>query len=1226
MKVNLNFDPIKKELNKFTKSYTAILGKKLLNYNDYYLINDSWFQLLSQNFFGNKPKNDLNDIFSKNVPVFFYNMESIIEFLRNKDNKLALISKNLINLIYEENKFTKDSLVNIYLGNNNLIIEFLGEKENDILLISNPKEKFRNENNEFILKIKNEPIQNKLDFFRDLISNKNKLKNIKNNNIIISFSLLKDIEKNKCENKDNNNNNKQEIAKILISIYYYENSLKIEPNKNLLNFNQCYLINPDWIEQLKNYYDYQSLRNLLNENKKKEINYSNLNDHLDELLSFLSNNFLEKMKLSEESINSYINTQLLPKDDIIFIIPKELMDSIMKYLFKNKKIVIEAKSILLKDNNNIFIFDSLTVIFGNLNNNLLFNSKYTFSYNNQNILDEEKEFINSKSIKEYMDLRGCDGKSPNHKQDLKRNDAIIGNLIISRSNNIECNKEKEESFNKQEILTQNQELKTKNINIDNNCDGEEFIQNHEEEKTDNNTQVKILRKKTILKNGSLNNLEEKIEKQNLIENKINEINNNVSGEKLINTEDNKIEKSDYVLDEIDDGKKELKAVSTKEKNLLKKLERSKQIAIEIKKNDKSREDIKLKNEIINKEKEFELEKKKIEEKYKNSIEDKDKEIQALNEKCKKTQEDLDNVKDKLKEYENEINNLKETIKEKDKNEENYKTQIKELTKTNKDLEKKNEELTNKKNEINNMMSNLSEKEKFIEKELNELKKEKEKFEIDKNENIKIRQENEELNTKNEELKKEIEKNKSELDKLLKSIEETNKNIRIPQNPLYQSISNISRRNSRNPQNPLFQSIDHNTLINYLDKNKEIKNKNSIIYQKPLIKEKKEEEKKEEEKKEEEEKEEEELEREEEVEKPILIGLNNIGATCFMNSTLQCLSQTKSLTDYFLNEKNIDRIINNNIYIKNKNDLQLSPAYHDLIKQLWDKNGPKSFSPSHFMGVIEKLNPLFKKGQAGDSKDFIIFILEQLHKELKSPLSGINQIDIALNQYDRLNAFNYFFNDFKKECSIISDTFFGFNETTNECLNCKNIYNMNGLCNPICYNYGIFNCLIFPLEEVKNMKNINIQNNLNNTVTIYDCFYYNQKSEMFTGENRNYCNICKQLYDSIYTTNIFIGPNNLILILNRGKGNIYNVKLEFSEIIDTSQFIMQKDKPQIFYSLYGVITHIGQSGPNAHFVASCKSSIDNKWYRFNDAFVNPITNIQKEIIEFGTPYILFYQKN
>ena len=30
--------------------------------------------------------------------------------------------------------------------------------------------------------------------------------------------------------------------------------------------------------------------------------------------------------------------------------------------------------------------------------------------------------------------------------------------------------------------------------------------------------------------------------------------------------------------------------------------------------------------------------------------------------------------------------------------------------------------------------------------------------------------------------------------------------------------------------------------------------------------------------------------------PPLIGLNNIGEICFMNSTLQCLSQTKELTN------------------------------------------------------------------------------------------------------------------------------------------------------------------------------------------------------------------------------------------------------------------------------------------------------------------------------------------
>ena len=348
----------------------------------------------------------------------------------------------------------------------------------------------------------------------------------------------------------------------------------------------------------------------------------------------------------------------------------------------------------------------------------------------------------------------------------------------------------------------------------------------------------------------------------------------------------------------------------------------------------------------------------------------------------------------------------------------------------------------------------------------------------------------------------------------------------------------------------------------------------------------------------------------------------------MNSTLQCLSQTKELTKYFLNIKNENRIINNNIAVVNKNDLQLSPIFLELIKKLWDPKG-KIFPPHNFMNVVEKMNPLFKKGQAGDSKDFIIFILEQLHKELKKPVNNYSENKLILNQYDKDNAFTYFFNDFRKDCSIISDIFFGFTETTNECLYCKNNYNSKGYNNPICYNYGLFNCLIFPLEEVKNMKNNQIQNNNiqinNNIVSIYDCFFYNQKGEVFSGDNRNYCNICKQLWDSIYTSKVFSSPINLILILNRGKGNVFDVKLDFYETIDITQFVLQKDKPQIMYNLYGVITHIGESGPNAHFVASCKSPIDNKWYRFNDAMINPITNFQKEVIKFGTPYILFYNK-
>ena len=147
---------------------------------------------------------------------------------------------------------------------------------------------------------------------------------------------------------------------------------------------------------------------------------------------------------------------------------------------------------------------------------------------------------------------------------------------------------------------------------------------------------------------------------------------------------------------------------------------------------------------------------------------------------------------------------------------------------------------------------------------------------------------------------------------------------------------------------------------------------------------------------------------------------------------------------------------------------------------------------------------------------------------------------------------------------------------------------------------------------------------NNSVTLEECFYYNQKTDYFTGDNRNYCNICKQTYDSHYTSKIYSSPNVLVLILNRGKNNIFNVKLNFNEIIDITEFVTINEG-KLIYNLYGVITHYGESGPSAHFLAFCKSPIDNRWYRYNDAVVTEVKDLKKDVIDFGNPYILFYKK-
>ena len=493
------------------------------------------------------------------------------------------------------------------------------------------------------------------------------------------------------------------------------------------------------------------------------------------------------------------------------------------------------------------------------------------------------------------------------------------------------------------------------------------------------------------------------------------------------------------------------------------------------------------------------------------------------------------------------------------------------------LKQREFEVSQKEKELNEKINFLEDKENLIEKENKEIDSKRKEFQKDNEINKKLKQEINNLIIQRNYLINEIKKYQQEHKKLMSQL---------------QLIENKQK---------LINNMNQNSKVNQTN-NKNINKKEEPIKTYKI---------------------------------PPLIGLNNIGSTCFKNSVLQCLSQTPSLTNFFLRDSSKNSIFNNNVAIKNKNQPQLCPAYYNLIQNLWAKNGPKSFSPHGFMNVIENMtknNPLsFKANEAGDAKDFIIFILEELHKELKKAMKpSNNQQQIPFNQYDRQSTLNHFIEEFKEGCSIISDEFFGFNETNTICMFCKKNYNSKGLNNPICYNIGIFNCLIFPLEEVKNMKNNSMKNNYiqinNNSVSIYECFFYNQKTDYFTGENRNYCNICKQLSDALYTSKIFVSPNILVLILNRGKGNIYNVKLDFSEKIDITQFVQQKDCPKLIYNLYGVITHIGESGPNAHFVASCKSPVDDKWYRYNDAFVNPINNLQKEVIDFGTPYILFYKKN
>jgi len=159
---------------------------------------------------------------------------------------------------------------------------------------------------------------------------------------------------------------------------------------------------------------------------------------------------------------------------------------------------------------------------------------------------------------------------------------------------------------------------------------------------------------------------------------------------------------------------------------------------------------------------------------------------------------------------------------------------------------------------------------------------------------------------------------------------------------------------------------------------------------------------------------------------------------------------------------------------------------------------------------------------------------------------------------------------------------------------------------------------------QNLKKIQLLQN--NQVNILDCFEYNQKQESFVGENAMYCNTCKKQLPSNYTTYLYSAPPILILVLNRGQGIQFKVKLEFYTELNLSNFIqLRPNNETINYDLIGVVTHMGESGSSGHFIATCKSPIDGLWYQYNDDLVFRVDDFNNQILNYAMPYILFYQK-
>uniref|UniRef100_A0A8B9LL29 Ubiquitin carboxyl-terminal hydrolase n=1 Tax=Astyanax mexicanus TaxID=7994 RepID=A0A8B9LL29_ASTMX len=178
--------------------------------------------------------------------------------------------------------------------------------------------------------------------------------------------------------------------------------------------------------------------------------------------------------------------------------------------------------------------------------------------------------------------------------------------------------------------------------------------------------------------------------------------------------------------------------------------------------------------------------------------------------------------------------------------------------------------------------------------------------------------------------------------------------------------------------------------------------------------------------------------------PGVCGLTNLGNTCFMNSALQCLSNTPPLTEYFLKNLFLGELnFTNPLGMKG----EIAEAYADVIKQMWSGRH-YSVVPRIFKTKVGHFASQFLGYQQHDSQELLSFLLDGLHEDLNR-VKNKEYIELrdADGRPDQEVAEEAWRNHRRRNDSVIVDTFHGLFKSTLVCPECQKV---SVTFDPFCY--------------------------------------------------------------------------------------------------------------------------------------------------------------------------------
>ncbi|CAM9158953.1 unnamed protein product, partial [Bubo scandiacus] len=298
------------------------------------------------------------------------------------------------------------------------------------------------------------------------------------------------------------------------------------------------------------------------------------------------------------------------------------------------------------------------------------------------------------------------------------------------------------------------------------------------------------------------------------------------------------------------------------------------------------------------------------------------------------------------------------------------------------------------------------------------------------------------------------------------------------------------------------------------------------------------------------------------------GLHNLGNTCFLNSTLQCLTYTPPLANYLLSREHSQSC--------HRQDLCMMCSMEEHVNKAL-QSSDTAIQPWAVVRVLARIGKDFQLGMQGGARQCLHRTVNTMQRAC---LSRRSSLDIS-----------------SRSTTIIHQIFMGYLRSRVTCLSC----------NAVSDSHRSFLDIILDIEAASSVTAA-----LENFV----------KPQQLDGENCFKCSKCDKMAAASKKITVHHVPRVLTMCLKRREdvtGKKISKAVEYPQYLDLRPYTSQTAGEPILYSLYAVLVHSGDTCHAGHYFCYVKAS-DGLWYKMNDASVDPC---DFDTVLGQQAYLLFY---